>query len=430
MKKSQSRIRRACPPALAALLSCTLAGSAAAGDAPPPEPSMDALRQMLIEQTQRLDALRRQMEQEQARLETLRHAVGLERLRTLRAAGPGEPAAAAADTPQPVGQRPPPKKPADTPPVAQIFDQPGILTQPGTLILEPSLQYSYASTNRVALVGYTVIPALTIGLIDVREVKRNTWTAALTARTGLTNRLEVEAKIPWVYRSDESISRPIATPSSNDQVFNTTGSGIGDVEFTARYQLNPTVANEPIYVASLRFKTRTGSDQFDTTTLIVPGFQGLGLLRDLPTGSGFYSIQPGLTFLFPSDPVVFFGGINYQYSFERSNLKLRQNDGQGNITVTNLDTVQPGGVFGFNFGMGLALNDRSSFSIGYDHASVGRTRINGREDPLGVRVQLGTLIFGYAYRLSPERALNVSLGVGVTRDTPDLTLTLRMPFTL
>ncbi|MBT0963489.1 acetate kinase [Denitromonas iodatirespirans] len=428
MKNTQSRIRRACPPAMAALLSCTVAGTAAAQDTPAQAPTMDQLRQMLIEQTRRLDDLRSQMEQEQSRLDDLRREVGLERLRTLRAAGPGEPAAA--NPPQPVGQRPPEKTPADSPPVAQIFDQPGILTQPGTLILEPSLQYSYASTNRVALVGYTVIPALTIGLIDVREVKRNTWTAALTARTGLTNRLEVEAKIPWVYRSDDSISRPIATPSSNDQVFNTTGSDIGDVEFTARYQLNPTVANEPIYVASLRFKTRTGSDQFDTTTLIVPGFQGLGLLRDLPTGSGFYSIQPGLTFLFPSDPVVFFGGLNYQYSFERSNLKLRQDDGQGNITVTNLDKVQPGGVFGFNFGMGLALNDRSSFSVGYDHASVGVTRINGRDDPLGVRVQLGTLMFGYAYRLAPDRAVNVSLGVGVTRDTPDLTLTLRMPFTL
>ena len=425
--KAAHQTRAHYPAALAILLGGVVAAPAAAESPPKPEPTLTELKHMVEEQSRRLNALRQQMQQEEARLDDMRREIGMDRLGTLRATGPGD---TTASPPQTVGQRPQTKQGTESAPVAQIFDQPGILTPPGTIILEPSLQYSYASTNRVALVGYTVIPALTIGLIDVREVKRNTWTAALTARTGLTNRLELEAKIPWVYRSDESISRPVATPASSDQVFNTTGSHLGDLEFTARYQLNQAEPNEPIYVASLRFKTRAGSDQFDTTVLRIPGFSGLGLLRDLPTGSGFYSLQPGVTFLFPSDPVVFFGGVNYQYSFKRSDLKLREDDGAGNVTVTRLDSVQPGGVFGFNFGMGLALNDRSSFSVGYDHASVGRTRINGREDPLGVRVQLGTLMFGYAYRLSADRSLNVSLGVGVTRDTPDLTLTLRMPITL
>ncbi|HQV13263.1 MAG TPA: hypothetical protein PKW52_18130, partial [Nitrospira sp.] len=341
------------------------------------------------------------------------------------------PVQVAQESSQPVGQRPPEAKREDAAPVAQIFDQPGVLTPPGRVILEPSLQYSYASTNRVALVGYTIIPAITIGLIDVREVKRNTWTAALTARTGLTNRMEFEAKIPYVYRSDDSIGRPLATPSSNEEVFNATGRKIGDVELTGRYQLNDGGPNEPYYIASLRFKMRTGSDQFDFPSVYVPNSGYLP--KGLPTGSGFYSLQPGVTFLFPSDPVVFFGGINYQYSFGRSNLSLREEDlSTGSVTVRNVDSVRPGGVLGFNFGMGLALNDKSSFSVGYDHASVGRTQltVDGVKQSGGVRVQLGTLMFGYAYRLSPTRSLNVSLGVGVTRDTPDVNLTVRMPFTL
>ena len=419
----------------AAALTCA-AGTVSAADGAGAEPTLGELKQMLLEQTQRLEALRTQMQAEEARLTQIRNKVGLERLGTMRAAGPGEQTPSGAtvaqaqqqQAQQPVGRAPEQKE--ETAPVAQIFDQPGVLTPPGTYILEPSLQYSYSANNRVALVGYTVIPALTIGLIDVREVKRNTWTAALTARTGLTNRLEVETKIPYVYRTDDSISRPLATPGSNDMVFNTDGQDLGDIEFSARYQLNVARADEPIYIASLRFKTRTGSDQFDTTTVSIPGFQGLGLLKDLPTGSGFYSLQPGITFLFPSDPVIFFGGVNYQYSFKRNDIELKQDDGQGNITVSTLDSVQPGGVFGFNFGMGLALNNRSSFSVGYDHASVARSKINGEDDPLGVRVQLGTLMFGYAYRFSPQRSLNVSLGVGVTRDTPDLTLTVRLPMTL
>jgi hypothetical protein len=42
-----------------------------------------------------------------------------------------------------------------------------------------------------------------------------------------------------------------------------------------------------------------------------------------------------------------------------------------------LGDVNPGGVFGFNFGMGLAINERSFVRIGYDHSSVGTTSFSG-----------------------------------------------------
>ena len=87
-------------------------------------------------------------------------------------------------------------------------------------------------------------------------------------------------------------------------------------------------------------------------------------------------------------------------------------------------------MFGFNFRMGLALNDRSSFSVGYDHASVGRTRING-QDPLGVRVQprhADVLATPIACRQTAR--FNVCSGSASRAITPDLTLTHRMPITL
>jgi hypothetical protein len=58
------------------------------------------------------------------------------------------------------------------PVVAVVSEQPGILTGRGKLVVEPSVQYSYSSSNRVALIGYTIIPSLLIGLVDVRELKR------------------------------------------------------------------------------------------------------------------------------------------------------------------------------------------------------------------------------------------------------------------
>ena len=341
-------------------------------------------------------------------------------------AAPQAPAApAAANNTAAVGRAPASER--RMPEVAPIFEQPGVLTPRGKYVFEPAIQYAYSSSNRVALVGYTVIPALLIGLIDVREVKRNTTTASLTLRHGLTNRLEVEAKLPYVYRSDSTVSREVFTGTAVERAFETSGRAIGDVELAARYQLNNGGVDKPYFIGGLRFKTRTGKDPFDVVTdcqrrCIGENITGTGLPLELPTGSGFYSLQPSLTWLFPSDPAVFFGSFSYLHNFKRDVSRTVLGGEK-----ESLGEVAPGGVFGFNFGMGLALNDKASFSVGYDHNPVGITRQAGRRVPGSVRTQLGTLLIGYSYRLSAQRTLSVAVGAGLTRDTPDVTLTVRVP---
>jgi hypothetical protein len=320
-----------------------------------------------------------------------------------------------------------PIEPAPAPAVANLFDQPGILTPKGSMVLEPSLQYVYASSNRVALIGYTIVPALLIGLVDVREVKRNTVTAALTGRYGLTNRFEIEAKVPYVYRSDSTISRPIGEGAASDTAFNSSGHNIGDIELAARYQLNEGSATRPFMVGSLRFKSRTGKDPFEVVTNCVTTCSnidnGNGLPRSLPTGSGFYSIQPALTWLMPTDPAVFFGGVSYTHSFKRNNVSRDILGGEREY----LGTVQPGGVIGVNFGMGLALNEAASFSMGIDLNSVAATRQNGDAVSGSVRTQLASLLMGYSYRYSEKTSFNVTVGAGLTRDTPDVSINIRIP---
>jgi hypothetical protein len=341
-----------------------------------------------------------------------------------RGTGPG--GEGQAQTQQPVGKAP--ARDGRPPEVAPLFEQPGVLTQKGKYVLEPALQFGYSSSNRVALVGYTIIPALLIGLIDVREVKRNTFTASLSARTGLSNRLEVEMKVPYVYRSDATVSREIFTGTAVERAFDTSGKAIGDVEVAARYQLNAGGADKPYYIGGLRFKSRTGRDPFDVVTdctkrCIGENVTGTGLPLQLPTGSGFYSVQPSLTWLFPTDPAIFFGSVSYIHTFKRSNVSRLILDGQREP----IGELAPGGVLGFNFGMGLALNDKASLSIGYDHSSIARIRQNGAPVPGSVRTQLGTLLVAYSYRLSEKKTLNISIGAGVTRDTPDVSLTVRLP---
>jgi hypothetical protein len=380
---------------------------------------LEALRQQIEEQTSRLERLERSIAEQKRRLAELR-----ESLLSARGRGPAPaqagPSLAQAAQAAPVGQAP--EKPARPPEVAPIFEQPGVLTPRGNFVFEPSLQYSYSSSSRIALAGFTVIPALLLGVVDVREVKRNSFTLGLTGRYGLSNRLEIEARVPYVYRSDSTLARPISSGSSEDFLFEASNSKLGDIELTARYQLNDGGADRPYYIGSLKFKTRTGLDPFETAKFAVPLSGGPVLDAELPTGSGFYSLQPGLTVLYPSDPAVLFGGISYAYNFKRSGVNTTTTVG-----TVEVGDVKAGDIWGFNFGMGLAINEKSSFSVGYDHSSIGKTRINNSSAPRSQRVQLGTLLLGYSYRLDPKKTLNLSVGVGTTRDAPDTQLSLRLP---
>lgn len=388
---------------------------------------LDAWRKRIADQQQQLQAMMQQLAQQEADYQSLRKAVGM----TPRPAAPPPVAAAVTASPparasQPVGRAP---ETSERPPeVAPIFDQPGVLTVRGRSIVEPSYQFGYSSTDRVSLVGYTVIPAILIGLIDVRQVKTTSQTAAIAWRYGITNRLEVEMRVPYVSQHTDTVSREIFTGTAQDRAFGADGKGIGDVEATVRYQINDGGADKPYYIGWLRMKSRTGRDPFEVTTdcvtRCVENATGTGLPLTLPTGSGFYAVQPGMTWLFPSDPIVLFGNVSYLYNVTRSNVSR-------NVLLAGkqqLGDIHAGNIVDVSVGMGLALNEKMSMSLGYDQALVGPTTQNGKRIPGSVRTVLGTLLIGGSYRFNDKRTLNVTLGVGVTRDTPDTNLTVRVPF--
>lgn len=398
---------------------------------------LDAMRSQIDAYTAQLDAMKRRLVAQEADYRALRHAVGMDvldrqRAGNINAAGPGAsalpmPATDGQTDVKPVGQAPAPTQDERPPAVAPINDQPGVLTPRGKFVLEPSYQFSYSSVDRVDLIGYTVIPAILIGLIDARQVRTTTQTATMALRYGLTNRWELEVRVPYVYAGTETTSREIFTGSAEDNVFTTSGHGIGDIEATARYQFNDGGADSTYYVGWLRFKSRTGEDPFevvtDCVTRCVQNATGTGLPLQQPTGSGFYSLQPGLTWLLPSDPVVIFGNVSYLHNFPRygvsRNVLLAGKEYLGKVSV--------GDVVDASIGVGLALNDKASISFGYDQSFVGITKQNNQTVAGSTKTVLGTFLIGGAYRLSDKRTLNFTLGVGATRDTPDVNMTVRLP---
>lgn len=420
---------------------------AQAPDATGSDAELAQLRQQVREQAERLDSLRQILVEQERNIVRLQQALDRELGDGGAVAQAAPPIAAtapmsasqaiaqAAPPSQPVGRAP--VAPEQPPEIARIFEQPGVLTPDGSFVLEPSLQFGYSSSSRVALVGFTVIPAILIGLIDVRQVKTSSITTALTGRYGLSNRTEVELKVPYVYINGDTVSREIFTGTAVDSVFNANGHGLGDIEATVRHQFNDGGEHVPYLIGWLRYKSRSGTDLFevvtDCVTRCAANATGTGLPLELPTGSGFEALQPGLTWLYASDPVVFFGSFSYLYNFRRENVSRTVLSGapQGfpQTTTEFLGDVEAGDIWGFNLGMGLALNEKAAISLGYDQSFVGKTALNGEDAPGAVRVVLGTLMLGATYRYNENVSLNMALGIGVTRDTPDVTVTARLPIT-
>lgn len=309
---------------------------------------------------------------------------------------------------QPVGVKPRDEKPAvDS---AALFEQGGALTPRGQLVFEPSFQYSHSSTNLVSVVGYTIIPSITVGLINIKNVESNTLVGSLGLRYGLTSRLEGEVKVPYVYRTESTSTDSAGTGGQNvTSVFSADGNDLGDVEFGLRYQLNR--VGPSYWLLGLRVKSNTGKDPFQMPVDPVTGFY-----TELPTGSGFWGIQPGLTLIVPSDPAVFFGSVSYMFNIPRN--------------ISGVGDVDPGDIIDANFGLGFALNDKTSISLGYDHSIVGRVKRDESYLPGTMVTQLGTLLIGFSFRASESMSYVFSLGAGLTQAAPDVQLTVKVPFTL
>lgn len=319
-----------------------------------------------------------------------------------------------AGQPQEVGVRPADEN--DRPEVAVLNDVGGILTPKGTLFAEPSFDYTVTSDNRFFFQGIEIVDAILIGAIEATDSNRRARTEGLGLRYGVTDRLEVDGRISWVNRNDRISGVAIDDRSTLFREVN--GSGLGDAELGIHYQLTGG-RNFPFTVLNLRAKAPTGVGPFDVER------DRRGIERELPSGSGFWTIEPSATFILPSDPAVVFANIGYQM-----NMTTRPDSTFGEFYIRE---VSPGDAIRASVGIGLAVNDRFSFSLGYDQSAFFSTRtvlesiatpgtfVETRQQPSMV----GSFLFGGSYTLNDRIRLNLNTSFGATDEAPDMRISLR-----
>lgn len=324
----------------------------------------------------------------------------------------GAPGGSAPLPDRPVGEAPTVEAPP--PNVDALPEGATVLAPRRRLILEPAVEYTRSSSNRLVFRGVEIVTGIQIGLLEANETARDAIAASLAARYSLTDRLELEVRVPYFYRKDR-----ITTVAQRDQTitrtFDLEGMDLGDVEVAARYQLNRPRNGEPTFVAGLRIKSATGTGPFDVER------DEFGVARDLATGSGFLAVSPSLSVLIPTDPAVIFANVAYVHNFA--------DDIDQTIGGAVIGEVSPGGSISIGTGFGFAVNPRFSYSVGYNHTYVlpSETEINNTVQE-STELQIGSLQLGMSYRLTERLTASVGFDIGATEDAPDARISLRLPF--
>jgi hypothetical protein len=321
----------------------------------------------------------------------------------------------------PVGEAPPPV-PAATLALPQGID---VLTPKGQLIFDNALEYQNSASDRLVFAGIQIVSGVELGLLEANQTRNDSGILLDTLRYGITNRLEVEATVPWVTRSDRvTLVETADTTLSRTETIN--GSGLGDVEGTLRYQITSGLNGSPIIVAAMRVISDSGTGPFNVL------YDKQGVAQRLPTGSGFWAVDPNITMIYPLDPIVLFGAVGYQHSFGEDINKTFGSD----LGAVRVGHVQPGDSISAAIGFAFSLNPHFSYSLGYRENYFFPTSTVFLPTQLSVTgskqeslpLNAGALLVGGSYQINRHVSLNLNFEFGVTPDAPNDTIIFRIPY--
>jgi hypothetical protein len=282
----------------------------------------------------------------------------------------------------------------------------GLLLPSGTLEVDNTTSYFSASSDHVSVNGFALLPILVVGDITSQRVRADYLLPSATVRLGLPHKLQMEFIVPYGYE----MIRTVDALGAQTTVSNF---GLGDIAAGISRQLTSEHGHVPDLLANVRFKSTTGAGAFSLTS------------SEIALGTGFNAIQGNLTMAKSSDPVVFFGNLSYTGNLP-ANHTISAND-PTNPNATTIGHFNPGAAMGFQLGSILALNPETSMTVGWDQRFTRSTQLNGVDIPASYLVE-GTLRLGTSYVYAPGRTIDLSFGVGLTPDTPNLQFSVGFPW--
>ncbi len=305
-----------------------------------------------------------------------------------------------------------------------LVDVGGVLLPRGSAQIEPSFDFTHASSDRVNIAGFTIFNAIVIGTIRVDDLDRDIFSGSMTGRIGLPSfcpdwlgaclwphRTQLEMRTSGVFRQDREL-RGIGTADVQDLLIQ--GLGLGDTDITLSWQ--PILADGPIPAVIVRGRARlpSGESAFEIPQIPLSDEPGAPTrLARAPTGNGFFGAGGGATAVWQYDPVVFFSSIGYMANVRQS--------------FSGFGRIDPGDTLDASVGLNIVLNDRVSFNASHVYQRSFRSFAGGQA-LLGTRTTDGRLVFGASVSLNDHLTLVVNAQAGLTDASPDFALSVAIPF--
>lgn len=277
-----------------------------------------------------------------------------------------------------------------------------VLIRPGFLEVDPNVRYQHNSTNLLNVQGLDIIEAIFIGRFEIGKVKRDQVRPALSFRYGVSDRIQLNLDVPYLHTwAQEFLPPEVQRIPTRGRTTKTDNGDIGDVTGGFSYHLWRESDLLPDVILTGSVKTDTGNGPFDVS------------INEASTGTGFWGVTGGLTFVKVSDPGALFANVGYFYHIE---------DTVNGVKFDPADSVSWG------LGYSWALNPYLSLTTNVNGRYVFETRANGIKIA-GSNQTIANMSLGLTYGYGINRAFDISFGLGLTDESPDFSLSLSMPFT-
>jgi hypothetical protein len=257
------------------------------------------------------------------------------------------------------------------------------------------LTYSYIGQEKII----TDLAGGGITLFDIENTSSHTITNTFSGDYGLRDNLTGNLTLPVISKYSDSRG---ASGVSNS---------LGDIGLGARFQPFEAKRDAPGLTLTGNVRLPTGRSPFK----IIAG-------SGEATGGGVTSFSAGLNVNRIVDPVALFGSVNATTSLPAKH--LHQVNGTRILTK-----VQPGASIGFGMGFAYALSYGITTTVSFQEAISAGSKLTFA-DGLVAKTNMqtsGILNMGLGYRVSPKTTVNLSVGIGLTTDSPNLTVALNLP---
>jgi len=273
-----------------------------------------------------------------------------------------------------------------------LVEKGGMLLPKGKLQIEPSFDTAHFSSNKLVIQGFTILPILVIGEVNVEKAQRDIFIETLGFKYGLLHNLQFDVRVPYRSEFDRF------TDVNNVETTKSAG-GIGDPEFGLSRQIFYEKGLLPDTVLSLTAKPPVGLDPYG---------------REIGLGTGHWAFRGSLIAAKASDPVVIFGNLSYTYNLARD--------------IEGFANVKPGDTVGYSLGTALALSYQTAINFQFEQSITQKMKQNGVLVN-GSFLNAASLRYGFSWAPTEHNSVDFSVSMGLTADAPDYVIEVRFPFT-